>query len=126
MPSTVERPIPANVVAHATEYPSDRERREREDNRRKGSESAAAQRPETGEPDQDEPAVLIDDHHETSHILDGVSAYQAAAHHVLDPVAARGSPHPLAPEPGAILPETVRHAYEDHDEEPPHKVNVAT
>jgi len=128
MPSTVERPIPANVVAHATEYPPDRDRRERQEHeKRKGSESAAAQRPEFETPDQDEPAVVIDDHHETSHVLDGVNAYQAAAHHAREPVKAGAGHTPVEADTGPVLPQQARQAYEDHEhDETPHKVNVAT
>ncbi|GGB37930.1 hypothetical protein GCM10011316_07530 [Roseibium aquae] len=142
MSSTIERPPAASLVAHATEYPADRENRERDDHRRQNSESETSSRPEAGDPQEQDPAVVVDTHHYESHVLDGVSAYQAAAHHALDKAAhASADAHPvpvhravygpglLDPGPqgrGRIVPETIRHAYEDHEPEPPHQVNMAT
>lgn len=130
MPSTVERPPAANVVGHATEYPSDRERREREHKDRHGIESSV-QRPDDQPDDrieeQDTPAVVIEPHHLQDHTLDGVAAYRATAKTLLVPGYTPGERHPLYQEPGRTSAETVRHAYEDHkDDEEHHAVNVAT
>lgn len=128
MPSTVDRPHAANVVAHATEYPSDRQQRERDADKRHGNESAA-QRPED-EPGSEtaNPAVLIDAHHDENHLLDGVAAYTAAAQQALgSPVKRIAERYTLAPRVERRPPALVRHAYEDHHGEmEEHEVNVAT
>jgi len=126
MPSTVERPVPANVVAHATEYPPDREKRERDERKHKSIESSA-QRMDDPIPESDSPAVVIEPHLLEDHLLDGVAAYRATAKTLLEPGYQPGERHPLYQEPGRLAAETVRHAYEDHgDIDDPHAVNLAT
>ncbi|MTI42139.1 hypothetical protein JM93_04299 [Roseibium hamelinense] len=127
MPSTIERPVAAQVVAHATEYPPDRQRQEREPDEERGKESKA-QRPEdqTGS-DTETPAVLIDDHHQEDHRLDGVAAYTAAAQHAAKTASKPVSALPRTEPPEKQSAEAVRHAYEDHRGEiEQHEVNVAT
>ncbi|QDG75539.1 hypothetical protein [Labrenzia sp. PHM005] len=126
MATTIERPVPAQVVAHATEYPADRDGDGTGYGRRQKS-TAERQDQDTGSPDE-APAVLIDDHHIESHVLDGMAAYQAAALEVLEPGIDHGPVHPLPGPVDRVPPQNVRHAYQDHPEadDPPHKVNVAT
>jgi hypothetical protein len=126
MATTIERPQSAQVVAHATEYPADRDGDGTGHDRRKKRNKTQRHDTNTGS-SGDEPAVLIDAHHLENHALDGVAAYRAAAQQALEPGIDHGPVHPL---PGPIdkLPaQNVRHAYEDHgDGEEPHEVNVAT
>ncbi|EFO33418.1 conserved hypothetical protein [Roseibium sp. TrichSKD4] len=129
MPSTVERPVPANVVAHATEYPTDREKREREKSKQHGNESSSQRTDDQHDAavEPNAPAVVIDAHHLEDHRLDGVAAYRAAAKSVLVPGYQPGERHPLFPKPDRQAADTVRHAYEDHgDIDDPHAVNLAT
>ena len=124
--ATIERPVPAQVVAHATEYPADRDGDGTGYDRRKKRDTAERPKTDTGVSD-DNPAVLVDAHHSENHALDGVAAYRAAALQALEPGIDHGPVHPL-PGPVDRLPaDNVRHAYEDHDDgEPPHEINVAT
>ncbi|PVB61479.1 hypothetical protein [Labrenzia sp. 011] len=123
--ATIERPQSAQVVAHATEYPADRDGDGTGHDRRK-SDLAERQEPDSRQAD-DNPAVLVDAHHLVNHTLDGVAAYQAAALQVLEPGIDHGPVNPL-PGPVDRLPAgSVRHAYEEHaEDELPHEVNVAT
>lgn len=124
--ATIERPKAAQVVAHATEYPPDRDGEGTGHDRGKKRDTAERQDTDTGGPDEN-PAVLVDAHHIESHTLDGVAAYRAAALQALEPGIRHGPVHPL-PGPVNRLPaDNIRHAYEDHsDGEPAHAVNVAT
>ncbi|MES0812878.1 hypothetical protein ABLO27_25520 [Roseibium sp. SCPC15] len=126
MATTIERPQTAQVVAHATEYPADRDGNGTGHDRRKKRETAERQDPDTN-PSGDEPAVLIDAEHSVDHALDGVNAYRAAAMQALEPGIDHGPVHPL---PGPVdwcPPQEIRHAYEDHDDDQDlHAVNVAT
>lgn len=126
MATTIERPQSAQVVAHATEYPADRDGDGTGYDRRKKRNSAQRHDTTPGSSKED-PAVLIDAHHLVNHALDGVAAYRAAAQQALEPGIDHGPVHPL---PGPIdkLPaDNVRHAYEDHGEnDDKHAVNVAT
>lgn len=126
MATTIERPIAAQVVAHATEYPADRDGDGTGYGRDK-KRTAERQDQDTGSSTED-PAVLIDDHHTVDHTLDGIAAYKAAALEVLEPSVDHGPVHPLPGPVDKVPPQNVRHAYEDHPdgEEPPHAVNVAT
>ena len=122
--ATIERPMSAQVVAHATEYPADRDGTGYD--RRKKSETAERHETDTGL-SGDTPAVLIDAHHAENHTLDGVAAYRAAALQVLEPGIDHGPVHPLRGPVDWRPADNVRHAYEDHhDGETPHEVNVAT
>ncbi len=124
--ATIERPVSAQVVAHATEYPADRDGDDAGHDRRKKRDTAERQDTDTGRP-EDNPAVLVDAHHSENHTLDGVAAYRAAALQALEPGIDHGPVHPL-PGPVNRLPaDNIRHAYEDRgDDEPAHAVNVAT
>jgi hypothetical protein len=126
MATTIERPQAAQVVAHATEYPADRDG-DGTGYGRKHKSTAERQDKDTGSP-VEAPAVLIDDHHSQSHILDGMAAYQAAALEVLEPGIDHGPVHPLPGPIDRVPAQNVRHAYEDHHEADglPHEVNVAT
>ncbi|MBO6758223.1 MAG: hypothetical protein JJ902_17940 [Roseibium sp.] len=126
MPSTVDRPQTASVVAQASEYPTDRNQRDREEHKRNSFKSAAP-RPEESDNDTTSPAVVILGGHSGSHLPDGVTAYRATAQKVLEPGFRSGERHPLFPDPGRPTAETVRHAYEDHgDPDIDHSVNLAT
>ena len=126
MATTIERPQSAQVVAHATEYPADKDGDgtgyDRRDKRNR------AQRPATDTGySENEPAVLIDAHHTENHALDGVAAYRAAALQAMEPGIDHGPVHPMRGTVDGLLPDNIRHAYEDHgDGEEPHEVNVAT
>lgn len=126
MATTIERPQSAQVVAHATEYPADRDGQGSGHDRHKQSDSA--ERHQIAPEDRDEnPAVLIDAHHVENHTLDGVTAYRAAALSLLEPGIPHGPVHPLPGPIDRVPPENIRTAYEDHeDENSPHEVNVAT
>lgn len=126
MANAIERPVSAQIVAHATEYPADRDG-DGTGYGRKHKSTAERQDQDTGNLDE-APAVLIDDHHSENHILDGVSAYRAVALEVMEPGIDHGPVHPLPGPMNKVPPQSVRHAYEDHHEadEPPHEVNVAT
>lgn len=124
--ATIERPQSAQVVAHATEYPADRDGEGTGYDRRKKRDTAERHENETGLSD-DTPAFLIDDHHTVNHVLDGVAAYKAAALQVMEPGIDHGPVHPLRGPVDRVPADNIRHAYEDHDDgEPPHEVNVAT
>jgi hypothetical protein len=124
--ATIERPQSAQVVAHATEYPADRDGDGTGQDRRKKRDTA--ERPEIAAgPFDDNPAVLIDAHHTVNHVLDGVAAYRAAALQVMEPGIDHGPVHPLRGPVNRVPAENIRHAYEDHDDgKTPHEVNVAT
>ena len=130
MPSTVERPTAANVVGHATEYPTERERHGREQQKRNGIGSPAHSpddQPDDVSAEQETPAVVIEPHHLQDHTLGGVAAYRATAKPLLVPGYKPGDRHPLYQELGRTSAETVRHAYEDHKEDwDHHAVNLAT
>lgn len=124
--ATIERPYSAQVVAHATEYPADRDGDGTGYDRRKKRNSAERPETETGL-SSDNPAVLVDAHHSVSHTLDGVAAYRAAALKVLEPGIEHGPVQPLRGPVDWQPADNVRHAYEDHaDGEEAHEVNVAT
>ena len=124
--ATIERPQSVQVVAHATEYPADRDGDGTGHDRRKKRDTAERRENETAGP-EDNPAVLIDAHHTVSHVLDGVAAYRAAALQVMEPGIDHGPVHPLRGPVDHLPAENVRHAYEDHDDgATPHEVNVAT
>lgn len=124
--ATIERPQSAQVVAHATEYPADRDGDGTGRDRRKKSESAERHHPDTGQSD-DSPAVLIDAHHAVNHTLDGVAAYRATALQVLEPGIDHGPVNPLRGPIDRLPAGNIRDAYEDHgDDDGPHEVNVAT
>ncbi|EAV41993.1 hypothetical protein SIAM614_25277 [Roseibium aggregatum IAM 12614] len=124
--ATIERPQAAQVVAHATEYPADRDGDGTGYDRRKKRDTAERHENETGL-SEDNPAVLIDDHHTVNHVLDGVAAYKATALQVMEPGIDHGPVHPLQGPVDRIPADNVRHAYEDHEAgDPPHEVNVAT
>ena len=124
--ATIERPQAAQVVAHATEYPADRDGDGTGYDRRKKRDTAERQTSETGG-SEDNPAVFVDPHHPVNHALDGVAAYRAAALQALEPGVDHGPVHPMRGPVDHLPAESVRHAYEDHpDGEPPHEINVAT
>ncbi len=124
--ATIERPQTAQVVSHATEYPADRDGDGAGRDRKKKRNAAERHQTDTGSP-EDGPAVLIDAHHIESHTLDGVAAYRATALQALEPGIDHGPVRPLAGPRDRVPPDNIRHAYEDAaDDEPPHKVNVAT
>lgn len=124
--ATIERPQAAQVVAHATEYPADRDGDGTGYDRRKKRDTAERHENETGL-SEDNPAVLIDDHHTVNHVLDGVAAYKATALQVMEPDIDHGPVHPLQGPVDRMPADNVRHAYEDHEAgDPPHEVNVAT
>jgi len=124
--ATIERPQSAQVVAHATEYPADRDGDGTSHDRRKKRETAQRHENDTLRPG-DDPAVLVDAHHIENHTLDGVAAYRAAALKALEPGIDHGPVHPLRGPVDRLPAESVRHAYEDNDgAELPHEVNVAT
>ncbi|MEP0232278.1 hypothetical protein [Roseibium sp.] len=127
MPTTIERPPAAPVVAHATEYPPDRERRDDPRDEHNSKESRAQRHdPDTGSSDE-APAVLVDAEHHEDHRLDGVAAYRATAQHVLDPKKTTVRRPSTLGAPEHQAPETVRHAYEDHGtQEERHSLNVST
>jgi len=124
--ATIERPQSAQVVAHATEYPADRDGDGTGYDRRNRRNSPQRHDNDTGY-SENEPAVLIDAHHLESHALDGVAAYRAAALQALEPGIDHGPVHPLEGAREGLLPDNIRHAYEDHEDgDAQHKVNVAT
>lgn len=123
--ATIERPQSAQVVAHATEYPADRDGDGTGQDRRKRAE-AAERRDNSAQTSDDRPAVLIDAHHTVSHMLDGVAAYRAAALQVLEPGIDHGPVHPLSGPVDWRPPDNIRHAYEDRKTDEDHEVNVAT
>jgi len=122
--ATIERPQSAQVVAHATEYPADRDG-DGHDRRKKRD--IAERHEDVPGGLEDGPAVLIDAHHAVNHVLDGVAAYRAAALQVMEPGIDHGPVHPLRGPIDRIPAENIRHAYEDHDDgKTPHEVNLAT
>ncbi len=124
--ATIDRPVSAQVVAHATEYPADRDGDGTGYDRRKKSDTAERHGSEPGL-SEETPAVLIDARHAVNHALDGVAAYRAAALRVLEPGIDHGPVHPLRGPIDWRPAENIRHAYEDHsDGSDPHEVNVAT
>ena len=124
--ATIERPKSAQVVAHATEYPADRDGDGADHDRRKKRETAERHENDSVPPG-DDPAVLVDAHHTENHTLDGVAAYRAAALKALEPGIDHGPVHPLRGPVDRLPAENVRHAYEDHGGEiERHSVNVAT
>jgi hypothetical protein len=127
MPTTVERPPVANVVAHATEYPADRDADGRGDDRKRSNESEAERHDEDTGSSAETPAVLVDANHHEDHSLDGVAAYRAAARHALEPHLETPKRNRMQISADKQAAETVRHAYEDHGGEiEHHEVNVAT
>lgn len=126
MATTIERPQSAQVVAHATEYPADRDGDGTGYDRRGKRNGAQRHDSDTGY-STDEPAVLIDAHHLENRALDGVAAYRAAALQALEPRVEHGPVHPLRGAQEGIGPDNIRHAYEEHGEtEERHEINVAT
>ena len=126
MATTIERPHSAQVVAHATEYPADRDGDGTGYDRRGKRNSAQRHENDTGS-SSDGPAVLIDAHKSDNHTLDGVAAYRAAALKAMEPGIDHGPVHPMRNSLEGIAPSDIRHAYEDHTEtDKPHAVNVAT
>ncbi len=124
--ATIERPQGPQVVAHATEYPADRDGDGTGHDRRKKSDTAKRQDTGTDRPEEG-PAVLIDAHHAENHTLDGVEAYRAAALQALEPGIDHGPIHPLAGPRDKMPASNIRHAYETAGEtEPAHRVNLAT
>ncbi|GAA0786062.1 hypothetical protein E1180_02960 [Roseibium denhamense] len=123
MANTIERPKGPQSVAHATEYPADRDGHGAGQHKKRD-----AQRPDQ-EPgsSNEEPAVLVDDHHYVDHALDGVAAYRATALSVLEPGIDHGPVQPLRGPAGYTSADNIRHAYEDPSaDEDEHTVNVAT
>ncbi|MEP2706653.1 MAG: hypothetical protein ABJQ71_15865 [Roseibium sp.] len=125
MATTIERPQSAQVVAHATEYPTDRDGDGTGYDRRQ-KRNAERQDDDTGSLEE-APAVLVDAHHQENHTLDGMAAYRAAALQALEPGIDHGPVHPL-PGPRNRMPaENIRSAYQNHNDDPDdHSVNVAT
>ncbi len=133
MPTTIERPPAAHVVAHATEYPPDRERREQERNNRNSNESRAERQDDTDVPIQNRagPDAVVIAHLEEDHRLDGVSAYthlgERALRHLKPGEGEHRPPLHQVQRQGAYVASEIRHAYEDHGGEPEeHRVNIAT
>ena len=128
MPTSVDRPQGAQVVPHATEYPPDREKQKHAfPNPDGGQDSEKRNQEPIPEATDEEPAVVLDPEHFEDHRLDGVAAYTAAAHKVLDSVQQSGQQGQARlhsdPQPASV----VRHAYEDHSGDPEHhEVNLAT
>ncbi|MET1415832.1 hypothetical protein ABVF61_26415 [Roseibium sp. HPY-6] len=126
MATTIDRPQSAQVVAHATEYPTDKDGDGTGYDRRGKRNSAQRHDTDTGS-SADGPAVLIDARQHNNHTLDGVAAYRAAALQAMEPDIDRGPVHPMRISLEGIAPSDIRHAYEDHAEaDEPHAVNVAT
>lgn len=132
MPPTIERPTAANVVAHATEYPRDRDRREQGDRSSEDNASDTERQDQfefetaetSGAPDS--PDVLVD-HVVEDHRLDGVAAYthlgEQARLHLKEP----SSASTIVKSSESHAPSEVRQAYEGHTEEPEdHQINLAT
>ncbi|WP_417670176.1 hypothetical protein [Roseibium sp.] len=127
MPTTIERPPTAPVVAHATEYPPDRQRREQERNDSNSNESRAQRHGLNSGTSEEEPAVVVDAQHHEDHRLDGVAAYTAAAHHVLDPLQKHRDASKVHGAVERHAPSEIKHAYEEHGGAvETHRVNVAT
>ncbi len=128
MPTTIERPVAANVVSHATEYPPDRERRNQQWEEHSSNESRQQRHDTEPGPQQDEePAVLVDAEHHEDHLLDGVAAYRAVAQHVLEPGLAASAKQVYQDTPEQQPADAVRHAYEEHSGEiETHQLNVNT
>lgn len=128
MPTTIERPVAANVVSHATEYPPDRERRNQQWEEHSSNESRQQRHDtETGAHQDEQPAVLVDAEHHEDHLLDGVAAYRAVAQHVLEPGLAAPATQVYRDVPEHQSAETVRHAYEEHSGGiETHQLNVNT
>ena len=127
MPATVERPPAANVVAHATEYAPDRDQKGQGEHRKNSNESDAQRHADETGSVEETPAVLIEPHLLEDHLLDGVAAYRAVAHNVLDPHPREPASVPYRDRSETRAAEAVRHAYEDHGGEiEHHSVNVAT
>lgn len=125
MATTIERPQSAQVVAHATEYPGDRDG-DGTGYDRKHKRNAQRQDEDTGITEE-APAVLVDANHVINHTLDGMAAYRAAALRALEPGIDHGPVHPLQDPVDRMPAYNVRHAYEDHpDDDQRHVINVAT
>ncbi|WP_298817262.1 hypothetical protein [uncultured Roseibium sp.] len=125
--ATIERPHSAQVVAHATEYPADRDGDGTGYDRRKKRNTAERHETQT-QGSENDPAVLVESHPVDSHALDGVAAYRAAALSALEPSVDHGPVSPLRGPVDRLPAENIRHAYEDHGDTDllPHEVNVAT
>lgn len=127
MSTTVERPPAASVVAHATEYVPDRDAKGQGESRKNNKESDAPHHTDEAGSLEETPAVVVEPHLLEDHLLDGVAAYCATAHHVLDPHPKKPDLNPREDQSDTCTAETVRHAYEDHGGEiEQHTVNVAT
>lgn len=125
MATTIERPKLAQVVAHATEYPVDRDG-DGTGYDRKHKRNAQRQDEDTGGPD-DRPAVVVDACHTVDHVLDGMAAYRAAALQALEPGIDHGPVNPLIGPMNKVPADSVLNAYADHpDDDETHEVNVAT
>lgn len=130
MSYTVERLHPPAPAIKAAEHSTDHERHGREhfggaphdkDRQRHDKKQTAAE----------EPAVLVDAHHDTKTGLDGVAAYQATAQHAQMALQMRqhGASHLHEDDEMHLYPANAapRNAYADHeDDEDEHKVNLAT
>ncbi len=126
MATTVERPIAPHVVAHATEYPADRDGGGTGQNRQNSSKDSAESHETDVAGGEETPAVLVD-RLDQNHFLDGVEAYKATALSVLEPGIEHGPVHPLSLAQGKVPAYSVQNAYTHAEEKPePHKVNVAT
>lgn len=132
MPSTIERSGPPNVVAHATEYPPDRQRREEWQGHEDGNESREERHDESAGGKKSSPDAYIISHYEADHRLDGVNAYTMLGNRQPNGVASgrasvdvrrRG---PLSSD--EYSSGEASHAYHPppHDDEDVHEVNVAT
>lgn len=128
MPTSVDRAQSAQVVPHATEYPPDRERQKHAFPRPEDAADADQDpRDETSSSLDEEPAVVLETEHFEDHRLDGVAAYTATAHKVLDPVPQSTDQKQAGPHGDPQSPSAVRHAYEAHGGEiEHHEINVAT
>ncbi|NVK34127.1 MAG: hypothetical protein HWE23_06595 [Rhodobacteraceae bacterium] len=126
MPSTIERSVPPNVVAHATEYPPDRRDRNQGQGKEHGSESDTQRHDDPPGTPNEVPGAYIISHSSSDHCLDGVNAYTSLGAQSTAP-RSLSKPSGISLQYDEFSAGEVKHAYEDHsDEEERHKVNVAT
>ena len=127
MPTTIEKPNAAQVVAHATEYPPDREHRDQQRNQSKSNESRAHSHGLDTDPSTEEPAVVVGHEQKRDQILDGVAAYHALAQHLLERKATQRISQPSTAPVHDHAAAEINHAYEEPaGRSETHQVNLAT
>ncbi|WP_417695408.1 hypothetical protein [Roseibium sp.] len=131
MPATIERPPAANVVAHATEYPPDRQRQGHRGSEEDRRESRAERQDDHAPKLSGSADAVVIVHVEEDHRLDGVSAYTHLGEQARLALNQRAATASLSGQsttsPDPHTPGEIREAYEEHGGElEHHEVNVAT